>query len=153
MRRAALTALLCAASACNDRGAAPDDAAPVARVTGPAPLATRGRIHTVRMLMDNEGFRFDPSYITVDAGDGVRFLMVSGVPHNVAFDARFIPRASRPQLVANIRALGGRDLASPVVTAIDSTFVVSTSGLPAGDYLFYCGPHRSLNMHGVLTIR
>ena len=25
--------------------------------------------------------------------------------------------------------------------------------VPRGDYLFYCGPHRSLNMHGVLTVR
>ncbi len=105
------------------------------------------------MLLDNEGFRFDPAYLSVSAGDGVRFLMVSGVPHNVAFDERFIPRTARPQLVANLAALGGRDLASPVVTTIDSTFVISTSGLTRGDYLFYCAPHLSLNMHGVLTVR
>ena len=113
----------------------------------------RGVIHTVNMQMDNEGFRFDPSYIAVDAGDGVRFHMISGVPHNVAFDEHFIPRNARAQLLANIAALGGRDLAAPVVTTIDSSFTISTAGLPAGEYLFYCAPHRSLNMHGVLTIR
>lgn len=122
-------------------------------IAGPAAQPARGTIHTVRMLLDNEGFRFDPGYLTVREGDGVRFLMVSGVPHNVAFDERFIPRRSRPQLVANLAALGGRDLASPVVTMIDSTFVVSTGGLTRGEYLFYCAPHRSLNMHGVLTVR
>ena len=126
---------------------------PNARAVGLASQAVRGTTHTVRMVMDNEGFRFDPAYLTVDEGDGVRFLMISGVPHNVAFDDRFIPRTSRAQLAANIAALGGRELAAPVVTLLDSSFVLSTAGLARGDYLFYCAPHRSLNMHGVLTVR
>jgi plastocyanin len=105
------------------------------------------------MLLDEEGFRFDPAYLTVAEGDGVEFRMVSGVPHNVAFDDRFIPRGSRAQLAANLGAIGARDLAAPVVTAIDSTYVVSTSGLSKGDYLFFCAPHHSMYMHGVLTVR
>ena len=141
-------------ASCDSRGTTtPAKAAAVARPTGPAAQAVRGVVHTVNMQMDNEGFRFEPNYITVNAGDGVRFHMVSGVPHNVAFDDRFIPRHSREQLAANIAALGGRDLAAPVVTTIDSSFTISTAGLAAGEYLFYCAPHRSLNMHGVLTIR
>lgn len=141
------------AGACNGQA----DAAPAprmtARATGPAPQAVRGAVHTVQMLLDEEGFRFDPSYLTVAEGDGVEFRMVSGVPHNVAFDDRFIPRGSRPQLAANLSAIGARDLAAPVVTTIDSTYVVSTSGLPKGDYLFFCAPHRTMYMHGVLTVR
>lgn len=105
------------------------------------------------MLLDGEGFRFEPGYLTVNAGDGVRFQMVSGVPHNVAFDEHFIPAGAQPQLAANLAVLGARELAAPVVTTIDSAYVVSTTGLPRGDYLFYCAPHRSLNMHGVLTVR
>jgi plastocyanin len=119
----------------------------------PAARAVTGTIHTVRMVMDHEGFRFAPSHLTVSAGDGVRFLMISGVPHNVSFDTAFVPRAARPQLRANLSLLGARDYTVPVVTTIDSAFVVSTSGLAPGDYLFYCAPHRSLNMHGVLTVR
>ncbi len=105
------------------------------------------------MLMDNEGYRFEPSYLTVAEGDGVLFQMVSGVPHNVAFDEKFIPSNARAQLIANLSQVGGRDLAAPVITVVDSSFVISTTGLPHGDYLFYCAPHRSLNMHGVLTVR
>jgi|GEM_PF-675093 len=153
VRIAALAALCLIVSGCDSRAAAPVRITVAARRTGPAPQLVRGATHTVQMVMDNEGFRFDPSYITVPQGDGVRFVMVSGVPHNVAFDDRFIPRGSRAQLTANLAVLGARDLASPVVTTIDSAFVVSTSGLPRGDYLFYCGPHRSLNMHGVITVR
>lgn len=152
MRRAALTALLVLAAACREREEVSAGARVTAR-TGPAPRAVRGDTHTVRMLLDGEGYRFDPAYLSVPEGDGVRFIMISGVPHNVAFDDQFIPAASRAQLVSNLTLVTGRDLAAPVITAIDSSFVISTSGLPRGDYLFYCGPHRSFNMHGVLTVR
>jgi plastocyanin len=153
MRWAVLLLCCSVAWGCNDRAAAPPALARAVTRAGPPAQPSRGTIHTVRMLLDDEGFRFEPGYLTVSEGDGVRFLMVSGVPHNVAFDERFIPSAARAQLVSNLAALGGRDLASPVVTVIDSTFVLSTGGLPRGEYLFYCAPHRSLNMHGVLTVR
>jgi plastocyanin len=139
------------AAACGGRDAPVVTARAATR--GPAPQPVQGTVHTVQMLMDNEGFRFDPSYLTVNGGDGVRFVMISGVPHNVAFDEAFIPVGAREQLISNLTLLRGRELAAPVITTIDSSFVISTSGLPAGDYLFYCGPHRSLNMHGVLTIQ
>ncbi len=154
-RRHVLQALLLGAmvGACNGQADAAPAPRETARVNGPAPQSVRGTVHTVQMLLDEEGFRFDPAYLTVAEGDGVEFRMVSGVPHNVAFDDRFIPRGSRAQLAANLGTIGSRDLAAPVVTAIDSTYVVSTSGLPKGDYLFYCAPHRSMYMHGVLTVR
>lgn len=144
------------AGGCNaeaDAAPAPEARVNARRATGPAPQPVRGTLHRVRMLLDDEGFRFEPAYLTVAEGDGIEFRMISGVPHNVAFDDRFIPQASRAQLAANLGAIGARELAAPVVTAIDSTYVVSTSGLPKGDYLFFCGPHRSLNMHGVVTVR
>ena len=125
----------------------------MAATSGPAPQPVRGTVHTVRMLLDNDGYRFEPSYLTVMQGDGVRFAMISGVPHNVAFDEQFIPPGSRTQLVANLSLLDARDLASPVVVTLDSTFTVSTTGLVRGEYLFDCAPHRSLNMHGVITVR
>ncbi len=134
------------AAARAERGSVAPDAGATAR-------AVRGTVYTVRMVFDEEGFRFDPSYLTVREGDGVQFRMISGVPHNVTFDDRFIPEGSRAQLSANLRAVGARELAAPVVTTYDSSYVISTAGLPRGDYLFYCAPHRSLNMHGVLTIR
>lgn len=133
------------------------DAAPVRRdlprPTGLASLPVRGTLHTVRMLLDDEGFRFEPAYLTVRQGDGVEFRMISGVPHNVTFDDTLIPAGARAQLAANLAVIGARELAAPVVTAPDSTYVVSTSGLPPGDYLYFCAPHRSLYMHGVITVR
>ena len=152
MRGAALTALILCAAACDTRDAAPTIKVAARVATTPA-RPVRGIVHTVHMLLDDEGFRFEPSYLAVAEGDGVRFQMVSGVPHNVTFDDHFIPDGARAQLAANLLVLGARDLAAPVVTTVDSAYVVSTSGLPRGEYLFYCAPHRSLNMHGVLTVR
>ncbi len=149
-------AVLCGAilTGCNSTAdAAPVPRASTPRTSGPKPQRVRGTVHTVRMLLDDEGFRFEPAYLTVAEGDGVEFRMISGVPHNVSFDDAFIPREARAQLAANLGQVGARELAAPVVTALDSAYVISTSGLPRGDYLFYCAPHRSLNMHGVITVR
>src|SRR5687768_16758257 len=98
---------------------AADSAAPVATDTATAPATgatgtttsasgtataapITGTTHTVRMLGDAQGYRFDPANITVKAGDGIKFEMVSGGPHNVAFDAASVPDAVKPQLDANI---------------------------------------------------
>lgn len=140
-------------TACGTEDETPPAAAVVRAPAGPAARAVTGAVHTVQMLLDNEGFRFEPAYLAVREGDGVQFLMASGMPHNVTFDEQFIPVGSRAQLVANLAAIGSRDLAAPVVATADSAYVISTAGLPRGDYLFYCAPHRSLNMHGVLTVR
>lgn len=152
--RAPAVLAVCCIAACSEARTPPVSAAPVMRAGNDAAgRPMRGTMHTVRMVLDNEGFRFDPAYLTVAEGDGVQFRMISGVPHNVSFDDHFIPRGSRAQLAANLALVGARDLAAPVVTALDSAYVVSTSGLPRGEYLFYCAPHRSLNMHGVITVR
>lgn len=154
MRPSAVFALCCMIAACSDARTPPVSAVPVVRSDDTTRgRSVRGTLHTVRMVLDDEGFRFDPAYLTVTEGDGVQFRMISGVPHNVSFDDRFIPRGSRAQLAANLALVGARDLAAPVVTVLDSAYVVSTSGLPHGEYLFYCAPHLSLNMHGVITVR
>ena len=153
MRASLLTAVLLLLPACGRDGDAGERTPRAAGANVSGARAVRGDTVTVRMMMDNEGYRFDPSYLTVREGDGVRFIMVSGMPHNVAFEETLIPAASRAQLVANLAATGGRQLASPVITALDAGFVLSTAGLPTGEYFFYCGPHRAMNMHGVLTIR
>jgi plastocyanin len=143
-----------ALAACRDQsGDADADARRRARIPSTPPRPAVGRIHTVRMQLDHEGYRFEPAYLDVRSGDGVRFVMISGIPHNVAFDRDFIPPGSVPQLAANLSLLGSRNLATPVVTTLDSAVVISTAGLPRGDYLFYCGPHRSLNMHGVIRVQ
>src|SRR5687767_1806261 len=93
-----------AATAATDTAAATTPAAPAG-----APAAIAGTTHEVKMVGDEKGYRFEPADITVKAGDGIKFTMVSGGPHNVAFDPATIPAAVRPQLSATLRnQLAGR---------------------------------------------
>src|SRR3979409_2541466 len=44
-----------------------------------------GKTHEVKMVGDAKGYRFEPANITVKQGDGIKFVVVTGGPHNVAF--------------------------------------------------------------------
>src|SRR5205814_4722834 len=81
---------------------APAPAAPAAGGGTMAPIT--GATHEVKMIGDAKGYRFEPANITVKAGDGIKFTVVSGGPHNVAFDAATIPPESKSQLDANMRS-------------------------------------------------
>src|SRR6478736_8205842 len=63
--------------------AAPAAAAPAAGAVAAAPAT--GATHEVKMIGDATGYKFDPANITVKQGDAVKFVMVSGGPHNVTF--------------------------------------------------------------------
>jgi plastocyanin len=54
------------------------------------------------MVGDNAGYRYEPSTIEARPGDGIRFVMVSAGPHNIAFDPALIPAGQKDQLWANM---------------------------------------------------
>src|SRR5262245_54672142 len=45
-----------------------------------------GTTHEVHMVGDDKGYRFEPATLTIKAGDGIKFINISGGPHNVTFD-------------------------------------------------------------------
>src|SRR3982751_3211223 len=65
---------------------APGAAATPAAGSAVAPIAATGDTVTIKMLQDDKGYRFDPANITIKSGQPVKFVMISGGPHNVAFD-------------------------------------------------------------------
>ena len=111
-----------------------------------------GQTHTVRMVGDAQGYRFDPANITVKRGDAVKWVMVSGGPHNVAFDANGIPSGAQAQLSANMQNQQG-PLASPMMMNANEEYTVSFAGVPAGAYNYVCTPHLAMNMKGVVTVQ
>jgi plastocyanin len=119
--------------------------------TGGAQAAT-GQTHTVRMVGDAQGYRFEPANITVKQGDAVKWLMVSGGPHNVAFDANGIPSGAQTQLSANMPNQQG-PLSSPMMMNANEEYTVSFAGVPAGAYNYVCTPHLAMNMKGVVTVQ
>jgi plastocyanin len=114
--------------------------------------ATTGRTMIVRMVGDAKGMRFEPKNITITRGDVIRFVNVSGGPHNVAFDAAKIPAAAKSSLSA---AMPNQisPLVGALVTAPNAAYTISFTNVPAGTYPYFCTPHLVLGMTGVITIK
>ena len=109
-----------------------------------------GTIHEVKMLGDAQGYRFDPATIVAKPGDGIKFIMTTGGPHNVSFDAATIPADQKDQLFANMpnQADGG----SPMLMNPNETWTLSLGNLKPGKYPFHCTPHFAMNMKGEISV-
>jgi len=112
-----------------------------------------GATKTVNMVGDAKGYRFEPANITVKQGDGIKFVVVSGGPHNVAFDPATIPPDVKPQLDANMGTDKMGELSSAMKTNNGESITVSFAKIKPGVYPFHCTPHLALNMKGVLTVQ
>jgi plastocyanin len=123
-------------------------------VGGSATMAAiTGTTHEVKMLGDAQGYRFDPVNITVKQGDGIKWVMVSGGPHNVAFDVATIPADVRPQLDANMGTDKMGELSSNMKMNPGETITVSFANIKPGKYPYNCVPHIAMNMKGVVTVQ
>jgi len=136
--------------------AATDTAATAAPAT-PAPpagaaAAITGKTHEVKMIGDDKGYRFDPADITVKAGDGIKFIMVSGGPHNVAFDPATIPADVKPQLMANMPNQQA-ELSSPLFMNPNEAYTISFANIKPGSYPYHCTPHLAMGMKGTITVQ
>jgi plastocyanin len=122
-------------------GAAPSTAAP-------APVT--GTVHEVKMVGDEKGYRFEPTDITIKPGDGIKWVFVSGGPHNVAFQN--VAGSARAALSANMPNQLS-DLSSPMMLNPNETYQVSFAGVPPGKYDYICTPHIANNMKGSVTVK
>jgi plastocyanin len=119
--------------------------------TAAAPIT--GTIHEIKMIGDAKGYRFEPANFTVKAGDGAKFVVVSGGPHNVAFDPATIPADVRGQLDANMGAEKMGELSSALKTNPGESITVSFGNIKPGQYPVHCTPHLALGMKGVITVQ
>jgi plastocyanin len=110
-----------------------------------------GTTHEVKMYGDATGFRFDPADITIKAGDGIKFTVVNGAPHNVAFDPATVA-AAMAQLSANMPEQQG-ELSGKMLLAEGESYTISFAGIPAGKYEYHCTPHLAMNMKGTITVQ
>ena len=108
--------------------------------------------HVVRMVGDTKSFRFEPATIIAHVGDVVRFVNVSGGPHNVTFSADGIPAGAEETLQKNMGKTIGT-LSSAMLTEPNEVYTISLAELPAGTYNFYCLPHQAMNMTGRIRVR
>ena len=104
------------------------------------------------MVLEGSTYKFDPSELTIKAGDVVNFHNKSGGPHNVSFWADSIPAGAADELKAGMPDQMA-PLEGPLLTEPDGVYKVSFAGAPTGDYKFYCLPHLALGMHGKITVQ
>ncbi|MGK2935866.1 MAG: plastocyanin/azurin family copper-binding protein, partial [Gemmatimonadaceae bacterium] len=145
-------ALACGGADNSNTATTGDTAAAAAGTTPATTPATAGTLapitgttHEVRMVFENNEYKFAPANITVKAGDGIRWIMVSGAPHNVAFDPASVPAAAKSQLVANMPNQMS-ELSSPMMINANETYTISFANVPAGAYNYFCTPHLAMNM-------
>jgi len=113
----------------------------------PAPVT-----HEVKMVHENGAYRFDPAQLTVKPGDQVRFVMVSGAPHNVAFEVDKLSEAAKSRLATNMPDQIS-PLAGPLLTREGESYTISFAGLAPGIYPYFCMPHVTMAMKGTITVR
>lgn len=165
-RLAAMLVTVCVLAGCGaDKKASTTDSAATAQTppltTGSTSGAANadsaapitGQTAEVKMLQDAEGnYRFDPSDITIKSGDGVKFTMVSGGPHNVSFDPAQIPPNAKAQLSANMQQQVS-ELSSPMMMNPNETYTISFGRMPPGKYSYHCTPHLAFGMKGTITVQ
>ncbi|MEO7998666.1 MAG: plastocyanin/azurin family copper-binding protein [Gemmatimonadaceae bacterium] len=147
-------------TACGDKKeAAPAETAAAAPAMAPAATVAAapitGKTWEVKMIGDATTYKYEPAELTIAPGDGIKFIMVSNGPHNVAFDPAqpaLANAAAKAQLMANmseqVTELSGKYLQQP-----NEEYVVSFAGMPAGTYDFFCTPHMAMNMKGKVTVK
>jgi plastocyanin len=133
-----------ASTAGTSTGAAPAGAAGTA-----APVT--GTVHEVKMIADDKGYRFEPADLTIKAGDGVKWVMVSGAPHNVAFEN--VAADVKTQLDANMPGQKIGELSGPYVMQPNETYEVSFANIKPGKYNYNCTPHLAMGMKGSITVQ
>jgi plastocyanin len=112
-----------------------------------------GSTKTVNMVGDAKGYRFEPANVTVKQGDAIKFVVVSGGPHNVAFDPATIPADVKGQLDANMGTDKMGELSSNMKMNPGESVTVSFGNIKPGQYPYHCVPHLALNMKGVITVQ
>jgi plastocyanin len=130
---------------------APATGTPAAAPAGAAAAIT-GTTHEVKMYGDAKGFRFEPANITIKAGDGVKWTLVDGGPHNVAFQNVTDP-AVKAQLDANMPGQKMGELSGPMLMQPNEAYIVSFANVAPGKYDYVCVPHLAMNMKGVVTVQ
>ena len=154
MRFALLTTVIAiGALACGKSGDQAQNQQQAAPPAAPAGGAATGPVVEVKMT-GNGSTRaaYEPSSLTIAPGTTVRFVNVSGGPHNIAFWQDSIPSGAAAALNANMKNTVD-NLAGPFLTQPNESYEVSFANAPTGMYKGYCTPHLTLGMKLAITVK
>ena len=88
---------------------------------------------TVKMGSDGGQLVFEPKVVTIKVGDTAKWVNNKAFPHNVVFDGH--------------AELSHKKLAQKPKAELESTFN------EAGEFAYYCSPHRGAGMQGKLVVQ
>lgn len=88
---------------------------------------------TVKMGSDGGQLVFEPKVVTIKVGDTVKWVNNKAFPHNVVFDGH--------------AELSHKKLAQKPKAKLESTFN------EAGEFAYYCSPHRGAGMQGKVVVQ
>jgi plastocyanin len=100
----------------------------------------------VKLGSDKGMLAFEPKKLTIKPGDTIEWVNNKVPPHNVVFDAAKNP--SKDKDLA--KSLSHKQLLMSPGKKETTTFPADA---PAGDYTFYCEPHRGAGMVGIITVQ
>jgi plastocyanin len=109
-----------------------------------APTAS-AETYTIKLGSDKGMLAFEPAKLTIKPGDTIKWVNNKVPPHNVVFDGA--KNAAKSADLA--KALSHKQLMMNPGQAIETTFPADAA---AGDYTFYCEPHRGAGMVGKITV-
>ena len=102
--------------------------------------------YKVKLGSDKGMLVFEPAKITIKPGDTVEWVNNKVPPHNVVFDA-----ANNPSKSADLaKGLSHKQLLMTPGQEVKTTFPEDAA---AGDYTYYCEPHRGAGMIGKITVQ
>lgn len=121
-------------------------------VTAATPARAQ-RVHQVKLIhTGGDQFRFEPIRVNARPGEVLEFVVESGGPYVVGFEAVDLPEAARALLDQAIPNPSG-SLRGPVLAGPQSRFRIVLPGLPPGSYRFTSLTHVAYRMGGILVIQ
>jgi plastocyanin len=108
-----------------------------------APVAAEN--YTVKMGGDNGMLVFQPAKLTVKPGDTVKWVINKVPPHNVIFDDKTFPGGDK----AMAKSLSHPKMEMAPGKGFELTI---PEDLQAGEYSYFCAPHRGAGMVGKLIV-
>lgn len=108
------------------------------------PIAS-AETYTVKLGSDKGMLAFQPKQLTVKPGDTIEWKNNKVPPHNVVFD---------PQKNPTKDAVLAKSLSHKKLLMSPGQFetTVIPADAPAGEYTFYCEPHRGAGMVGKIIV-
>lgn len=140
-----------AAAAPSAESGTPVAAAPATPIPAASAAPITGTIVEVKLIGDSKGYRFEPQHLVAKVGDGVKFVVMSGGPHEIAFDLDQVPAETKLQLLANMP--NGSNGRSPLLSVPRETWTLSLGALKPGRYPYVSTPRLPQGMKGEIEVQ